>query len=118
MFKAGMLKWLRVNAMLIATILGVICGVIIGKSQFLLRSAMTIYNGFICKLWEFSGFSLRTLDLSTEVEMVLSYPGEIFTRALQMMILPLVISSLIVGKHNVACVLVVMSFTPPDIFNS
>lgn len=46
----------------------------------------------------FSGFALRTTQLSKEAIDLIQYPGEIFQRALQMMILPLVISSLIVGE--------------------
>ncbi|CAL8097297.1 unnamed protein product [Orchesella dallaii] len=67
--------WFAENAMLISTIVGVIFGVLLG---FLLRPAN------LCDSWQ----------------QMISYPGELFTRSLQMMILPLIISSLVVGSAS------------------
>jgi solute carrier family 1 (high affinity glutamate transporter) protein 2 len=68
-------RWMADNIMLISTIVGVIFGVVLG-------------------------FSLRQAEISEEWQQLISYPGEIFTRALQMMILPLIISSLVVGSAS------------------
>ncbi|ODM94778.1 Excitatory amino acid transporter 2 [Orchesella cincta] len=67
--------WFSENAMLISTIVGVIFGVVLG-------------------------FLLRPVNLCDSWIQLISYPGEMFTRALQMMILPLIISSLVVGSAS------------------
>ncbi|XP_021916878.1 excitatory amino acid transporter-like isoform X3 [Zootermopsis nevadensis] len=72
-------RWLRDNLLLIATI----CGVIFSL---------------------FLGFILRPLKLSSDAVILISYPGELFTRLLKLFILPLIIASLIAGsaKLNVS----------------
>lgn len=45
----------------------------------------------------FTGFSLRPWNLSQDVIITISYPGELFMRMLKMLILPLLISSMITG---------------------
>lgn len=50
---------------------------------------------------QFTGFSLRSLDLSQDSIILISYPGELFMRVLKMLILPLIISSLITGTASV-----------------
>lgn len=69
-------NWLANNALLLATISGVVAGIGVG---FGLRSAA---GGAV------SGVSLQ----------IIAYPGELFMRALQLVILPLIMSSLLVGK--------------------
>ncbi|KAG4072837.1 hypothetical protein HA402_001626 [Bradysia odoriphaga] len=71
----GFRKWFSENLMLLVTLSGVLFGVILG-------------------------FSLRTLNLSHDSIMLISYPGELFMRMLKLMILPLVISSLIAGSAS------------------
>ena len=44
------------------------------------------------------GFVLRKAEPSEDTIMLISFPGEILMRALKMLILPLIVSSLIVGK--------------------
>ena len=66
---------LRNNLLLTLTIAGVFLG-------FLL--------GFLCRLSK----------PSTETIMILSFPGDILMRMLKMLILPLITSSLITGKHT------------------
>ncbi|CAB4067282.1 SLC1A2 [Lepeophtheirus salmonis] len=46
------------------------------------------------------GLLLRTVDLSPDSIMLLSYPGELFMRLLKLMILPLIIASLITGSAS------------------
>ncbi|KAI6202637.1 Amino acid transporter [Aphelenchoides fujianensis] len=45
-----------------------------------------------------SGFLLRPLALSSETIKLVGFPGEIFLRALKLMILPLIFTSLISGS--------------------
>ena len=67
--------WFKSNLLLVITFLGVLLGVILG-------------------------FSLRSLSLSPSMISLLAYPGEMFMRLLQLMILPLVIASLITGAAS------------------
>ncbi|CAG7825719.1 unnamed protein product, partial [Allacma fusca] len=46
------------------------------------------------------GFSIKPLQPSVEVQSLLAYPGELFIRALSLMILPCVIFSLFVGAGS------------------
>ncbi|KAL3882278.1 hypothetical protein ACJMK2_028640 [Sinanodonta woodiana] len=66
------LRWCRKNLLLVLTIAGVVLGV-------------------------FLGFLLRLAQPSKDAIMLISFPGEILMRALKMLILPLIVSSLIVG---------------------
>lgn len=60
---------------------------------------LLVYIGLMIGTF-FVGFLLRPLHLSDSWQLLLSYPGELFTRSLQCCILPLVISSLVVGKER------------------
>lgn len=71
----GLKSWLSRNLLLLATLVGVACGVLLG-------------------------LSLRPLDLHDDWVLLLSYPGELFMRLLKLMILPLVIASLIAGTSR------------------
>ncbi|XP_034249836.1 excitatory amino acid transporter-like [Thrips palmi] len=71
----GLKSWLSRNLLLLATLVGVLCGVLLG-------------------------LSLRPLDLHDDWVLLLSYPGELFMRLLKLMILPLVIASLIAGTSR------------------
>lgn len=44
------------------------------------------------------GFLLRLAEPGPDAIMIIAFPGEILMRALKMLILPLIVSSLIVGK--------------------
>lgn len=46
------------------------------------------------------GLLLRPMNLSPDSQILLAYPGELFMRLLKLFILPLIISSLIVGSSN------------------
>ncbi|XP_014259374.1 excitatory amino acid transporter 2 isoform X3 [Cimex lectularius] len=65
-------RWIKDNLFLFCTAFGVIVGAALG-------------------------FTLRTLNPSDEMIMLISYPGELFMRILKLMILPFVISCLIMG---------------------
>lgn len=69
------LSWCRENLLLLLTIAGVFLGVI-------------------------GGFLLRMAEPSDDAIMLISFPGEILMRALKMLILPLIVSSLIVGVSS------------------
>ncbi|KAJ2950276.1 hypothetical protein O0L34_g11639 [Tuta absoluta] len=73
--KTGWRKFLEDNVMLLAIVVGVLTGIGLG-------------------------LSLRTLHLSPEILMLLSYPGELFMRILKLMILPLIIASLIASSAS------------------
>lgn len=45
-----------------------------------------------------TGLILRQFDLSDDVVSILAYPGEIFLRALKLIILPFIICCVIIGK--------------------
>lgn len=64
--------WFRKNWLLVATILSVIVGAILG-------------------------FIVRTQNPTPQAVMIMSFPGEILMQMLKMLILPLIISSLISG---------------------
>lgn len=68
-------SWCMENLLLVLTITGVILGVILG-------------------------FILRVFEPSDTATMLISFPGEILMRALKMLILPLIVSSLIVGVSS------------------
>eukprot|EP00096_Caligus_rogercresseyi_P015728 TRINITY_DN819_c0_g1_i2.p1 TRINITY_DN819_c0_g1~~TRINITY_DN819_c0_g1_i2.p1 ORF type:complete len:553 (-),score=118.23 TRINITY_DN819_c0_g1_i2:182-1840(-) len=68
-------SWFMDNLLLIITFSGVSMGVIMG-------------------------LLLRSVDLSPDTIMLLSYPGELFMRLLKLMILPLIIASLITGSAS------------------
>ncbi|XP_060551511.1 excitatory amino acid transporter-like [Ruditapes philippinarum] len=68
-------SWCRENLLLILTIAGVVFGVILG-------------------------FIIRIAEPSPNAIMIISFPGEILMRALKMLILPLIVSSLIVGVSS------------------
>ncbi|PIO54611.1 hypothetical protein TELCIR_24021, partial [Teladorsagia circumcincta] len=61
-----MVSWLRKNLLLVMTIGSVIVGALLG-------------------------FAVRTLHLSPQSVMLVSFPGELLMRMLKMMILPLII---------------------------
>ncbi|XGW08519.1 hypothetical protein V3C99_011106 [Haemonchus contortus] len=67
-----MASWFRKNLLLVMTIGSVIVGALLG-------------------------FAVRSLHLSPQTIMLVSFPGELLMRMLKMMILPLIISSLISG---------------------
>lgn len=46
------------------------------------------------------GFLLRPLNPTDELQLLIGYPGEMFMRLLKLFILPLIVSSLIVGSSN------------------
>lgn len=69
------LSWCKENLLLLLTIAGVFLGVLMG-------------------------FILRLADPSRDAIMLISFPGEILMRALKMLILPLIVSSLIVGVSS------------------
>lgn len=66
------LTWVRNNLFLICTMAGVVIGALLG-------------------------FTIRPLNPSADTILLISYPGELFMRALKLLILPFVISCLIVG---------------------
>ncbi|CAG9859990.1 unnamed protein product [Phyllotreta striolata] len=70
-----MCKWLKKNSLFFLTTFSVIFGVAIG-------------------------IPLRKLNLSETTIILISYPGELYMRALKLLILPLVISSLISGTAS------------------
>ena len=74
--RSGFLNFLRTNGQLIATLVGVICGITVG---FALRPANP---------------SQRAIDL-------IGFPGEIMMNMLKMMILPLIAASLISGLSQI-----------------
>ncbi|GLH14540.1 Amino acid transporter [Gryllus bimaculatus] len=63
-------RWLAENLLLLATVAGVVVGVLLG-------------------------FALRPLDLGPDAILLVSYPGELVMRLLKLMILPLIIASLV-----------------------
>ncbi|KAL3882281.1 hypothetical protein ACJMK2_028643 [Sinanodonta woodiana] len=71
-FIRKILSWCKQNMLLVLTITGVVLGIILG-------------------------FLLRLAQPSKDAIMLISFPGEILMRALKMLILPLIVSSLIVG---------------------
>ena len=68
-------KWIKSNLLLLFTFTGVILGAILG-------------------------FGLKSFNLSEKSILLISYPGELFMRLLQLMILPLIIASLITGAAS------------------
>jgi len=68
-------KWIKSNLLLLFTFIGVILGAVLG-------------------------LGLRPVNLSEKSILLLSYPGELFMRLLQLMILPLIIASLITGAAS------------------
>ena len=62
------------------------------KHKLLIASFLGILLGFVI------GFGLRPLDLSKEAILWIGIWGELFLRMLKLIILPLLITSLIVGK--------------------
>lgn len=46
------------------------------------------------------GISLRPINPPEHVQLLIGYPGELFMRLLKLFVLPLIISSLIVGSSN------------------
>ena len=73
-FSFQILSWCRENLLLLLTIAGVVLGVLMG-------------------------FVLRHAEPSPDAIMLIAFPGEILMRALKMLILPLIVSSLIVGMY-------------------
>ncbi|KAL4228027.1 hypothetical protein ACF0H5_013465 [Mactra antiquata] len=69
------LQFVKDNLLLILTIAGVVLGVILG-------------------------FILRLAQPSPDAIMIIAFPGEILMRALKMLILPLIVSSLIIGVSS------------------
>ncbi|XP_067674039.1 putative sodium-dependent excitatory amino acid transporter glt-6 [Haliotis asinina] len=67
---------LRTNALLVATIISVVLGGVVG---------------FFC----------RQLNLTHETIQLIGFPGEIFMRMLKMLILPLIVASMVTGIANV-----------------
>lgn len=74
--KSTLKQWLFENSLLLATLLGVSIGGIIG-------------------------FGVRPLSLSPSSILLISYPGELFMRLLKLLILPLIISSLVAGSASI-----------------
>ena len=68
-------KWIKSNLLLLFTFTGVILGAILG-------------------------FGLKSFNPSEKSILLISYPGELFMRLLQLMILPLIIASLITGAAS------------------
>ncbi|KAF8792784.1 Excitatory amino acid transporter 2 like protein [Argiope bruennichi] len=68
----GFVKWMRINMLLMLTIVGVLVGILIG---------------FLARMGEYS----------EDVVALVSFPGDILMRMLKMLILPLIISSMISG---------------------
>jgi len=68
------LGWCKQNLLLIMTIAGVLLGGLLGTV-------------------------LRYAEPSEDAIMIIAFPGEVLMRALKMLILPLIVSSLIVGKQ-------------------
>ncbi|GBN38459.1 hypothetical protein AVEN_148703-1 [Araneus ventricosus] len=71
----GFLKWMKMNLLLVLTIIGVLLGVLIG-------------------------FLARMGDYTDDAVALVSFPGDILMRMLKMLILPLIISSMISGKMS------------------
>lgn len=67
-----MVAWLKENVLLVATVAGVVAGLVFG-------------------------FVGRYGNFSDETIMLISFPGEILMSMLKMLILPLVVSSLVAG---------------------
>lgn len=66
-------KWMKKNLLLCLTVLAVILGIALG-------------------------FMARLFSYTTDIVVVVSFPGELLMRMLKMLILPLIISSMISGK--------------------
>ncbi|VDK60538.1 unnamed protein product [Gongylonema pulchrum] len=69
-----MASWLRRNLLLVLTIGSVLTGIGLG-------------------------FIMRSFNLTPQSIVLVSFPGEMLMHMLKLMILPLIISSLISGKH-------------------
>ena len=62
------------------------------------------------------GFLLRPLNLSNEIIMIISFPGDILMRLLKMIVLPLIVSSLVTGKLKNVFKLTVMKLKTHSCF--
>ncbi|KAI5751956.1 hypothetical protein M8J77_012471 [Diaphorina citri] len=70
--RGGFLGWCKANSFLLCTLFGVILGI-------------------------FFGITLRGANVSPDALVLIGFPGEIFMRTLQLLILPFIISCIIVG---------------------
>lgn len=80
------------NKLLILTLIGVVFGILLGKQRKQVKH-ISLINAIPSQ--EFS-YALWT----SESTLLIAYPGELFMRLLKLFILPLIISSLIVGSSN------------------
>ena len=71
----GSWSWVRANKLLVFTLFGIIIGMALG-------------------------FGLHPYNLSDETILAIGFPGDIFMRALKLLILPLIITSLVTGTFK------------------
>ncbi|XP_034411298.1 excitatory amino acid transporter 1-like [Cyclopterus lumpus] len=68
---------------------------------FLMRNAFVVFTLAAVALGIGTGFALRHINMSAKDVKYLTFPGEILMRLLQMLVLPLIISSVIAGISSV-----------------
>ncbi|XP_072014208.1 excitatory amino acid transporter 4-like [Amphiura filiformis] len=71
----GCLSWVRTNLLMVFTIIGIVVGIALG-------------------------FGLHPYNLSDEAILIIGFPGDIFMRCLQLLILPIIVTSLITGTAD------------------
>uniref|UniRef100_A0A8C3AIT9 Amino acid transporter n=1 Tax=Cyclopterus lumpus TaxID=8103 RepID=A0A8C3AIT9_CYCLU len=83
---------------------------------FLMRNAFVVFTLAAVALGIGTGFALRHINMSAKDVKYLTFPGEILMRLLQMLVLPLIISSVIAGESHTSAFQLIsgMSFPKND----